>query len=85
MQEKLLIDHIPPIFGCGNFSEVSNNYRGSKSFKQSMKHLQNSARSIGDAHLHTQIRNKETLPTLAQVNFHNDIDVLLSEIVRLQN
>lgn len=81
---RALIDHVPPLFGCEKFSEVSNNYGGSKSFQQSMKHLQNSARSIGDAHLHTQIRNKETLPTLAQVNFNNDIDVLLSEIVRLQ-
>ena len=80
---RSLIDHVPPIFNCGKFSEVSNNYAGTMSFKQSMSHLQNSARSIGDAHLHTHVRKTETLPTVAQVNFSNDIDVLLSEIVRL--
>jgi len=48
-----------------------------------MAHLENSARRIADAHLHTQIRARETLPTATQVNFSNDLDVLLAEIVRI--
>jgi hypothetical protein len=80
---RALIDHIPPIFHCGNFAEVANNYAGAKSFKESMKHLGESARKIGDAHLHGPIRKSETLPTATQVDFKNDIDVLLGEIVRL--
>ncbi len=80
---RAILDHIPPIFGFKKFSQVANNYRGPKSFKESMQHLENSARKIGDAHLHTQIREKEILPTATQVNFANDLDVLLAEIVRI--
>jgi len=80
---RALIDHVPPIFNCRNFSEVANNYSGAKSFKDSMKHLNTSARAIGDSHLHVQIRSSEVLPTATQINFSNDLDVLLSEIVRV--
>jgi hypothetical protein len=78
---RAVIDHVPPIFNCKSFGEVANNYSGSKSFRESMQHLENSARTIGDAHLHVQIRRKEVLPTATQVNFANDLDVLLGEII----
>jgi hypothetical protein len=80
---RAVIDHVPPIFNCGSFGEVANNYAGSRSFRESMQHLENSARTIGDAHLHVQIRRKEMLPTATQVNFANDLDVLLGEILRI--
>ena len=80
---RALLDHVPPIFGCSRFAEVANNYAGARSFRESMLHLENSARRIGDAHLHIQIRPSETLPTATQVNFQNDLDVLLAEIVRI--
>ncbi len=80
---RAIIDHIPPIFKVSSFAEVANNYGGSKSFKDSMKLLQTSSRSVADSHLHVQIRKKETLPTFTQVNFKTDLDILLSEIVRL--
>ena len=80
---RTLIDHVPPVFNFSNFTQVANNYEGTKSFKDSMKHLEKSARAIGDAHLHTQIRKSETLPNSAQINFTNDVDVLLAEILRL--
>ena len=80
---RAILDHVPPIFGVKTFSEVANKYSGSKSFKESMKHLSESSRKIADAHLHTQIRNKESLPTFTQVNFSNDLDVLLAEIIRI--
>lgn len=80
---RALLDHVPPIFGTKTFAETANNYAGSRSFKESMQHLESSARKIGDAHLHTQIRDKESLPSATQVNFSNDVDVLLAEIVRI--
>jgi len=80
---RALLDHVPPVFSCKSFSEVANNYAGSKSFKESMKHLENSSRKIADQYLHTQIRAKESLPNKTQVGFSNDIDVLLSEIGRV--
>jgi hypothetical protein len=83
MLVRSIIDHIPPIFHKGAFTEIANNYNGSKSFKDSMKNLDNSSRKISDSHLHTQVRNKEVLPNSNQVDFSNDIDVLLAEIYRL--
>jgi flagellar biosynthesis/type III secretory pathway chaperone len=79
---RSLIDHVPPIFDLKNFNEVVNNY-GNRSFRESMNHLNNSSRKIADSYLHTQIRRNESLPTFIQVNFSSDIDVLLSEIIRL--
>jgi len=82
MLVRAIIDHIPPIFQKNTFTEVANNY-GSKSFNDSMKNLDNSSRKISDAHLHTQIRKKEVLPNSTQVDFSNDLDVLLAEIYRI--
>lgn len=80
-----ILDHIPPIFSFDTFAEVTNNYKGSKSFKESMKNLENSSRKIADAYLHNKIRRQESLPNENQVNFSNDLDVLLGEIIRLSN
>ena len=79
---RATIDHVPPIFGFNKFSEVANNYKGSISFKASMQNLENSSRNIADQHIHCQIRKAEVLPNKTQVNFKNDMDVLLAEIVR---
>jgi hypothetical protein len=83
MLTRALMDHVPPIFGQSTFEGIANNYSGTKSFKDSMRHLQGSSRSIANAHLHTPIRRSESLPTSTQVNFRQDLDVLLSEIVRI--
>jgi hypothetical protein len=80
---RSLLDHIPPIFKCNSFSELSNNYSGSKSFKKSMKNLQDSSRNISDAILHQTIRDRETTPNENQVDFRADLDVLLAEIDRV--
>ena len=79
---RAILDHVPPAFGCVSFSEVSNNYSGGRSFKESMKRLEGSSRKIADSYLHTQIRSSESLPSQTQVDFSNDLDVLLAEIVR---
>jgi hypothetical protein len=84
MLTRGLLDHVPPVFGKNTFSEVANNYSGAgRSFKDTMHHLENAARKVADAHLHMPIRKSETLPTAQQVNFASQLDVLLSEIVRI--
>ncbi len=80
---RSLLDHVPPIFGVGSFTELANNYQGTRSFKAQMQHLELSSRKIADSYLHTQIRNKESLPNSTQVDFSNDLDVLLGEVYRL--
>ncbi|MCE5194802.1 MAG: hypothetical protein LLF28_04995 [Nitrospiraceae bacterium] len=80
---RTLIDHVPPIFDCRTFNEVVNNYQGTKSFKESMGKLNSSSRTIADQHLHTPVRKSESVPTMNQVDFSNDIDVLLAEVYRI--
>jgi hypothetical protein len=79
---RAVLDHIPPIFDFDEFRDLASQY-GGKSFKHCMLHLENSSRQIANTHLHSKIRGKETLPNKTQVNFSNDLDVLLAEIVRL--
>jgi len=83
MLVRAIADHVPPIFGCKTFNEVANNYSGARSFRGSMQYLNQSLRSVADAHLHVQIRPSEVLPTGAQVDFRADLDVLLGEVVRV--
>ena len=80
---RAIIDHIPKIKKKKNFGEVCGSY-GTYSFKESMKNLNNSSRKIADSILHSHIRKQENLPNRTQVNFSNDLDVLLQEIVRVR-
>jgi hypothetical protein len=83
MLVRSVLDHIPPIFGCGTFSEVANNHNGGKSFKKAMRRLNDSARQFADSYLHSQIRRSESLPNQTQVKFDSELDVLLSEVCRV--
>jgi hypothetical protein len=83
MLVRAVLDHVPPIFGVCTFAVVANNYAGTRSFRESMRNLENSSRRIADQHLHGQIRSRETLPTARQVDFSPDMDVLLAEIIRI--
>lgn len=80
--QRMLIDHIPPLFDSKNFSEVANNY-GAKSFKKHMLHLDKSLRNISDSFLHQHVRKVEPLPNNVTINFSSAIDELLIEIIRL--
>ena len=52
-------------------------------FRSKNQHLDKSLRNIADGQLHIQIRQQESLPGSAQVNFGADFDVLLAEIIRI--
>ncbi len=80
MLTRAIIDHVPPIFGVMNFGAVASNYSGPASFKKEMKNLETTARNVADIHLHGHIRKKESLPTIAQVDASNSLDLLLAEI-----
>ena len=84
MGTRAVLDHVAPVFGLRTFTEVANNYAGGgKSFKEAMQHLESASRKVADAHLHIPIRKSETLPTAQQVNCGQQLDMLLSEIVRV--
>jgi hypothetical protein len=78
---RAVIDHVPSIFGARTFTEVANNV-GEKSIKASLLRLETSSRNIADSVLHQQIRKREVIPTRMQVNFSNDLEVLLGEVIR---
>lgn len=83
MLTRAILDHVPPIFGSSSFQQVANNYSGAKSFKEAMQNLENSSRKISDYYLHSQIRKSESLPNVTQIDFSNNVDFLLSEVIRL--
>lgn len=78
---RSIINHVPPIFGYEKFNEVANNY-GGKSFQKNMKHLNISMRSIADGYVHETIRKKENIPNETQIDFSQDLDLLIAEIIR---
>jgi hypothetical protein len=80
---RAILDHVPPIFDCQSFAQISSNYKGGRSFKEAMASLENSSRRIADGCLHGQIRARETLPNKTQVDFKPGLDLLLAEVVRL--
>lgn len=80
---RSILDHVPPIFDKETFSEVANNYKFTKSIRELILNLDNSSRKIADSYLHTHISNKEVLPNITQVDFRNNLDILLQEIVRI--
>jgi hypothetical protein len=79
---RAILDHVPPIFDKKTFKEVANNY-GTKSFKDIVSPLEDTARKISDSYLHNLIQKKEIIPTKTQISFQPNMDVLLSEIVRI--
>jgi hypothetical protein len=84
MLGRSILNHIPPLLGLTTFNEVESNY-GGKSFKAVMSHLNKTMRSIADSFLHDVIRKNESLPNETQVNFSQDLDFLLAEIIRKIN
>lgn len=81
---RMILDHIPPLFGCKSFDEVANNYGGNRkqSFKKIMLELV-AFKNISDRNLHSQIEKVETIPTVQQVDFSKHLDILLDEIIRI--
>lgn len=80
---RSIINHIPPVFGpYTTFDQVVAN-GSSSSFKKNAKSLNESLRSIADSYTHHIIRKKDTLPNEQQVDFRANLDILLSEIIRI--
>jgi len=84
---RTLINHVPPVFEQPNFEAVANNYGGDpkkqRTFRDNAKKLQEVAKNIGDLIAHEQMRPVESLPARTQVDFSNELDVLLQEVARL--
>lgn len=80
---RSILNHVPPIFKYKSFKEVSSNYSGTRSFRESMQSLEDFSRKIADAYAHDLIKRKESLPNSTQVNFSAPLDVLLQEIASI--
>jgi len=79
---RTIINHVPPIFGQKTFGEVANHVSGS-SLKKSFLQLNTDLKNIADRLLHLPIRKSESLPSEAQIDFKQNFDVLLEEIIRI--
>jgi hypothetical protein len=85
MLTRAVLDHVPPVFAAANFTQVANNCTGGASIKKSLLHLQEVARNIADSHLHSHMRPTEVPPVPQQMNFAAEMDVLLTEVLRVGN
>lgn len=75
---RAILDHIPPIFGKSNFTDVCAQH-GNRSFKDIVRPLNETAKKIGDDYLHSQISKKVLAVTKTQVSFQANLDSLLNE------
>ncbi len=83
---RAICDHVPPIFNLKNFDEVASNYkseRNAQSFKGATKRLYDFFKHVADSAMHSQVRKKESLPTIEQLDFRRELDCLLQEVCRL--
>lgn len=77
---RAVMNHVPPVFGCRTFSEVT--AQSSKSLKAIFERLEDSARPIADLHTHALIRKRETLPTKHQVEpYKASFELLIQEVI----
>lgn len=81
--QRTIINHVPPIFGFNDFGQVLAQYKTGKSVKKNIERLLNSMKNISDNHLHSPISNADSLPNMTQVDFSNDLDVLLAEVCKI--
>lgn len=78
--QRTLIQHIPPIFNKTNFSVYWNSLKLSE--KTLYKKLEDGLKNMADIALHKQIGKKRIeTPTLDQIDFRQNIDKLLSDII----
>ena len=77
--QRVLLDHVPPIFGRKNFRDFYNLQKSEKKYYQK---LDDDIRDLADSIKHKQIDKTiiET-PTLLQVDFRSKIDRLLGDIL----
>jgi hypothetical protein len=80
MLVRAITDHVPPLFEVETFGQLASQV-GSRSFKDTMQHLDKGMRKIADGCLHQHIRRRESMPTEQQVNFAPYLDMLLGEVV----
>jgi len=79
---RSITDHVPPVFGASNFREYANSI-AARSLKASMLKLDDGLRNIADGILHQHIRESDSLPGENQVDYRQQLDVLLGEVIRV--
>jgi hypothetical protein len=80
---RSIINFIPPIFEHDNFAQVVANYPFGKSVKSSLNRLQTSMKDVADYNLHSQAAKSDSLPNMTTVDFSPELDVLLSEVIKI--
>lgn len=79
---RAIIDHVPPVFGKGNFKSVVEQYCWSVTDKKYMKRLED-FRGQGDDALHRMIREREDILDIEDIPSRVLINRLIDEVVAL--
>lgn len=80
---RAVLDHIPPAFGQRTFAQVVAGESG-RSIKAAASSLDEFARKVADEHLHSGLREHDSLPNEIQIFAAPALDLVLGEVeVRL--
>ena len=79
---RAIVDHVPPVFQAKTFKEFAAQI-AVRSMKELMQHLEGGLRKIAGLYLHDHIRKKESRPGPVGVDYRQQIDLLLGEVVRV--
>jgi hypothetical protein len=82
MLSRAIADHVPPVFGAKSFAECAAQMSG-RSLKEAMQHLDGGLRKVADSYLHEHIRKTESAPGPNQVDYRQQMDQLLGEVIRI--
>jgi len=84
MLTRAILDHVPPAFEYESFAQLAANYGGNreKSFKKAMERLDKHTKEVAHRLLHGQISESEVAPTMSEVAYPAELNLLLSELYR---
>jgi hypothetical protein len=90
---RAILDHVPPVFGEEQFSDVVDHHNWSTSSKppknrepsakKMMRRLEDSFRELANFQNHGHIRNSSDIFEQADVNFRGEFGILLAEVINI--
>lgn len=80
---RTILGYVVPLFRCKTFDQVAKLEFGSKELEEAVKCLDSSFRNVGNHYLGSPISQGGVLPSPRQVDFAEELNTLLAEVVRL--
>lgn len=80
---RTILGYVAPLFRCKAFAEVATLEFASSELEEAVKCLDNSFRNVSNHYLGSPISQGGVIPSPRQVDFADELNILLAEVVRL--